>query len=110
MSHVTMSGMTRWLAAALVALVALHGTADAQAFKKKSSKPAATAKKAPAKKAVKKSKAKKSHVADSSRADDLTPEEDEKPTKLAKGGKGKKAKQLAPEEEDDYIVIEDDEE
>lgn len=122
MSRVTMSGMTRWLAAVLVtafvATGALHGTADAQAFKKKSAKPAAaTPKKAPAKKAAaKKAKGKKSHVADSSRADDLTPDADEdaQPTKIAKGGKagkaGKKVKQLAPEEQDDYVLIEDEDE
>ncbi len=117
MSRVTMNRMTRWLAAVLVSLVALHGTANAQAFKKKPTKPAAAtrAKKTPAKKttAKKATKRKKSHVAASSRADDLTPDaddEDAKPAKVAKGGRGKKVKQLAPEEEDDYIVIEDDDE
>ena len=97
----------RWIAALVIAgFVSLSaGTADAQAFKprgaakapaKKTTK--ATAKKAtkaPAKKAAKKSRAARS--GSKARASDLTPDDDRS---TAKG--------KAPEDADDYVLIEDD--
>lgn len=98
-----MSGMTRWLAALFVSLFVLgSGDASAQAFKPKSKAKAAQTKKAAPRKqaAPKKSTAKakkKSRAAETAgRPDDLTPDED--------------AKTKRPEDEDDYVLIEDDEE
>ena len=87
----------RWL----LALLLVSGTAHAQAFKPRG-KPAktepakkASAKKASAKKATPK---KKSRLATKGRTEDLTPDPEAAP------------KKVAPEEADDYVVIEDDDE
>lgn len=98
----------RWLIVVMVALFVSHGRADAQAFKPRGGG-AKTAAKAPAKKATtakkatapkKATKAKKSSRAaqSSARPDDLTP--DDAPSK--------KSKESSPEDEDDYVLIEDD--
>ncbi|HVK83957.1 MAG TPA: hypothetical protein VM513_07610 [Kofleriaceae bacterium] len=92
----------RWL----LALLLVSGTAHAQAFKprgkpaktepaKKASAKKASAKKASAKKATPK---KKSRLATKGRTEDLTPDPEAAP------------KKVAPEEADDYVVIEDDDE
>ncbi|MDX2089397.1 MAG: hypothetical protein SFX73_16210 [Kofleriaceae bacterium] len=97
----------RWSIASLLLAVVVFGSndADAQAFKPRGKTPAT--KPAPAKPAAKKSTAKKSapkkaapkksRLATQARTEDLTPEEEEPKT-------------LAPEEADDYVVIEDDDE
>ena len=100
----------RWLIVAMLALFVTGSDADAQAFKPRggSKAPAkAPAKKAtPAKKSAAPKKAgkpakKTSRAAQSSaRPDDLTPDENA-PSK-------KSAKESSPEDEDDYVLIEDD--
>jgi hypothetical protein len=95
----------RWVVAMMLALFVVSSSdANAQAFKPRggAKAPAKTAaKKAPAKKAPAKrtAKAKKTSRAaqSSARPDDLTP--DETPVKRS-----------APEDDDDYVLIEDDDE
>ena len=95
----------RWSIPLVLAFVVFgSGDADAQAFKRRGNAPAkaapakaSPAKKSTAKKSTAKKSTKKSRVASQGRTDDLTPEADE-------------PKKAAPEEADDYVVIEDDDE
>lgn len=99
--------LMRWLILVMVALFVTRGHADAQAFKprggaktpaKTPAKKATTAKKATAPKKAPKAKKSSRAAQSSARPDDLTP--DDSPSK--------KSKETSAEDEDDYVLIEDD--
>lgn len=94
----------RWLIVAMLALFVTAGTADAQAFKprggskapaKSGAKKASPFKKASPKKKKKPAKKKSRAAQSSARTNDLTP--DDAPSKRSN-----------PEDDDDYVLIEDD--